>query len=70
MSTDTAEAPVDMIVVDLTERQARALANLIETGRRASFLGVIDRGPPADLLTDPEMADLELRLRRALGEKP
>ncbi len=67
--TDNGEPYVN---VNLTERQARAVCNLVEQGTRAHFRGVVTRETlqaPADLLTEPEMADLQVRLLRALGEK-
>ncbi len=63
------ERDTDAIDVILTERQLRGIANLLEVGRRVGFCAVVGY-EPAELLSEPEMADLELRLRRALGEKP
>ena len=54
--------------VALTERQAKALLNLVTLGNSVYSRLVVAQGPPSELLTADEMQDLQARLEVALRE--
>ena len=64
----TTQPPSDLVVM-LTERQARAVSNLLDAGPDNFLFPALVSRDPAEFLTAPEMADLRVRLLRALGEK-